>query len=248
MRLKYGKKPARLGAMKLKLHDYLNKAKLPVVPKRFGNLTAWNRMSWGMLGNDEVGDCVIAGFAHQVMMWAATAAVAVNFSDTQILGIYSAITGYDPTDPSTDQGTDMVQACQWWQDHDFLNHGIVGFAEVAPTNIAEAAFLFGSVGIGLQMTASQQDQYDHNEPWDVVPGAAVEGGHYVPVIGRNSVGNFLAVTWGKVQAITPRFIEAACDEVVAQVSQDWLNVQSSMTPRGLNLTDLVSDMKTMANS
>lgn len=248
MKLKYGKKPARLGAMKLKLHDYLNKAQLPPVPAKFGNLKTWNAMRWGMLGNDSVGDCVIAGFAHQVMMWAATGAVAVNFTDTQILGLYSAITGYDPNDPSTDQGTDMVEACQYWKDHGFLNHGILGFVQVTPANIAEAAFLFGSIGIGLQMTDAQQDQYAHSEPWDVVEGSTVEGGHYVPIIGRNSVGNYLAVTWGKVQAITPAFIEASCDEVVAQVSKDWLNVQQTTTPRGLNLQDLINDMKSMDNS
>jgi hypothetical protein len=248
MKFKYGKKPPRPGAMKLKLRDYLDKVNLPSVPNKFGNLKAWNTMQWGMLGNDNVGDCVIAGFAHQVKMWAATGGTPVNFTDSQVLGIYSEITGYDPTDPSTDQGTDMVEACQYWKDNGFIGHQILGFVSVGVPYIAEAAYLFGSCGVGLRMTDAQQDQYDHNEPWDVVPDAAVDGGHYVPVIGRNSVGNYLAVTWGKIQAITPTFIEAACDEVVCQVSKDWLNVQQTITPRGLNLTDLINDMKSMANS
>jgi hypothetical protein len=248
MKFKYGKMPARPGSMKLLLRDYLNKAELPPVPKKFGDLKAWSAMQWGMLANDTVGDCVIAGFAHQVKMWAATGGASVNFTDSQVLGIYSEITGYDPTDPSTDQGTDMVEACQYWKDNGFIGHQILGFVEVRPQNIAEAAFLFGSIGIGLQMTASQQDQFDHSEPWDVVKGSTVEGGHYVPIIGRNSIGNFLCVTWGRLQAITPRFIEAACDEVVCQVAQDWLNVQQTVTPRGLHLADLLNDMKLMANS
>lgn len=250
MTLFLGKTPARPGAMKLKLSNYLNAADLPTLPARFGNLSAWNAWQWGMLGNDTAGCCVFSGFAHQCMMWAATEGnMDVSFTVDQILGpdAYGE-TGYVPGDDSTDNGTDMVQACQFWKDKGFFGHTIRGFAEVKDhDNIAMAAYIFGSVGIGISVTQAQMDQFNHNEPWDVVDGSPTLGGHYVPVIGRNAMGNLLCVSWGRLQAITPAFMEAQCDEAVCQVSDDWINSQSE-TPRGLKLNDLIEDMNVLANS
>ena len=86
MALKFGKKPARPHAMSLLLPHYLHQAPtLPALPDRFGNLSVWDDTQWKMLGNDEVGDCVFAGFAHQVKMWAAIAGKTVDFTDTQVI-------------------------------------------------------------------------------------------------------------------------------------------------------------------
>src|SRR5260221_9174941 len=251
MSLKLGKHPAVPGAMQLSLSTYLDDTtRLPPLPKRFGNLSVWDATQWGMLGNDEVGDCVFAGFAHQIMLWKATALGhdAGSFTDDDVLANYSDATGYDPNDPSTDRGANMVRACQWWKNNGFSDHKIVGFAEVKHSQVAEAAFIFGSVGVGLRMTRGQMDQFAHAEPWDVT-NDPIERGHYVPIIGRNSHGNFLCVTWGRLQAITPAFLEHACDEAVCQVSQEWVNAQGNMaTPRGLKLMNLVNDMRAMRNA
>lgn len=248
MSLKFGKSPARAGALKLSLSQYLDEnPALPKVPMRFGNLSIWDATAWGMLGNDQVGNCVFAGFAHQIKMWKATGGEMVEFTDAEVIANYSAATGYDPSDPSTDQGADMVRACQWWKDNGYDGHKIIGFAEVPVAQIVEAAYIFGSVGIGLEMTNAQMDQFAHAEPWDVTGDQPV-GGHYVPIIGRNGAGNYLCITWGRLQAITPAFLEAACDEAVCQVSQEWINVQETLTPRGLRLADLVADMQSMENS
>jgi hypothetical protein len=67
-KLKLGKTKARPGAVKFKLAKYVVKAELPTPPKVFGDqdlVTA----SWGMLGNDDYGDCVWAGAAHETMLW-----------------------------------------------------------------------------------------------------------------------------------------------------------------------------------
>lgn len=248
MALKFGKKPARPHAMSLLLSHYLHQAPtLPALPDRFGNLSVWDDTQWKMLGNDEIGDCVFAGFAHQVKMWAAIAGKTVDFTDTQVISAYSVVTGFDPSDPSTDNGTDMVEACQWWKNNGFCGHHIVGFAEVAPQQVAEAAFIFGSVGVGLRMTQGQQEQFSHAEPWDIT-NDPVEGGHYVPLIGRNAHGNYLCITWGRLQSITPRFLEHACDEAVCQVSQDWVNAQTDMSPRGLKMADMIADMNILSNT
>lgn len=244
-----GKKAARPGSMKLSLSYYLKSADLPKLPMRFGNMSYWNNWQWGMLGNDTAGCCVWAGFAHQCMMWGASEGnMDVSFTAEQILGPKAyGETGYIEGDDSTDQGTDMAQACQFWKDNSFFGHTIRGFAEIDPSKVAMATFIFGSSGIGLKMTQAQMDQFDHNEPWDPVPDSQEIGGHYVPIIGRNAHGNFLCITWGRLQAITPAFIEDACDEAVCQLSDDWLNAQQE-TPRGLKLDDMVADMQSLSNS
>ena len=247
--LKLGKKPARRGAMKLKLRDYLDLTNLPTLPARFGNLAAWNNWHWGMLGNDVAGCCVFAGFAHQCMAWGGMLGdMDVKFTTAQILGPGGyGETGYVVGDDSTDNGTDMVQACQWWKDSGFLGHKIKGFAQVAPTNVPLAAYIFGTVGIGVTLTQAQIDQFDHAEPWNVVSGSQELGGHYVPVIGRNAHGYLICVTWGRIQTIMPEFLLAQCDEAVIQLSDDWLNVQEQ-SPRGLKLADMMDDMNNLSNS
>jgi len=250
MSLKFGKKPARKGAMKLKLRDYLKASELPQVPARFGNLAVWNHWQWGMLGNDQYGCCVWSGMAHQIMMWCATEGdKTVQFTDAQILGPggYGS-TGFVASDPSTDNGTDMVTACQFWKDNDLFGHKLIGFAEVKPSNVALAAFLFGSCGVGISVTQANMDQFNNGEPWDYVKGSPTLGGHYVPAITRNSHGNLIAITWGRLQPMTNAFLEAQCDEAVVQLAKDWLNIQDTTTPRGLKLTDLIADMQSMANS
>ena len=57
---KLGKKPARPGAVKFKLANYLVKLKLPTPPQVFGH-EGLIGANWGMLGNDHYGDCVWAG-------------------------------------------------------------------------------------------------------------------------------------------------------------------------------------------
>src|SRR4029077_612040 len=110
--LKLGKKPARPGAVKFKLANFLVKTKLPTPPKVFGHqdLIGGN---WQTLGNDRYGDCVWAGAAHETMLWNKEADRTVAFNNQSVLKDYSPGTGFDPNDPNTDQGTDMQVAASY---------------------------------------------------------------------------------------------------------------------------------------
>ncbi len=57
-------------------------------------------------------------------------------------------------------------------------------------------------GVGLQLPSSALDQA---EVWDVVAGSPSEGGHYVPLIGRQD-DLLVFVSWGRVQYATQRFL------------------------------------------
>lgn len=238
-----GKKPARPGAMKLKLSAVLAKADWPVVPVNFGG---HNRVrDWGMLGNDKYGDCVWAGAGHEHMMATMVGDVPdATFTTENVLSDYTALTGFSPTDEATDQGTDMVQAAEYRRttgvvDASGRRHKIAAYLSLKvgdPSQLALAMYLFGIVGIGLRFSNKAMQQFDDHIPWSVVPKAKFEGGHYVPAVGRNSKGHFLVVTWGRLHAMTPSFYAKYCDEAIVYFTDEFLI--DGTTPQGFNLAKL----------
>lgn len=51
-------------------------------------------LNWGMLGNDQVGDCLVASSAHEVMAEASISGRAPVFDTKHVLQSYSVWTGY----------------------------------------------------------------------------------------------------------------------------------------------------------
>ena len=99
--------------------------------------------------------------------------------------------------------------------------------------------LFGAAGIGLQLPSSAVAQSEHGQAWSVVTGSPIEGGHYVPLVGRQADGLHV-VSWGADQLMTEAFPKAYCDEAIAYVSQECLINQRS--PEGFSYADLISDL------
>ena len=247
MTYKLGKKPAREGAIKLTLSRYADAAALPPLPATFGHDQLIGAKDWLMLANDRYGDCVWAGAAHETMMLAREAGNVVAFTDADVLGDYAAVTGFDPNEPQTDQGTDMQAAADYRRKTGILDatgkrHAVAAYLALEPGNVThlyQATYLFGAVGIGLELPASALDQTDQGQPWDVVPGSPNEGGHYVPLLGRQADGLHV-VTWGALQVMTEAFLKTYCDEAVAYVSQDCLAAQKS--PEGFDYAALLRDL------
>jgi hypothetical protein len=92
--LKLGKKPHIQDKRDLKLKNYLDTSQLPSLPSVFGHQALIS--SWEMLGNDAVGDCVIAGADHETLLWCQEGGNPVSFTDADAINDYSAIAGYDP--------------------------------------------------------------------------------------------------------------------------------------------------------
>jgi hypothetical protein len=247
---KLGKTPARPGAVKMKLTAYLSKAQLPVPPANFGHYDLISK--YGMLGNDDYGDCVWAGAAHETMMWCKEVDSVVTFTDKGVLGDYSKVTRFKPNDPSTDQGTDMQVAASYRRktgvkDADGKRHKVVAYLALAKGNLEQhlsAAYLFGAVGVGIKFPKSAMDQFNAGKPWDVVAGSPIEGGHYIPFVGRRN-GNLLVVTWGKVQEMTQRFFEEYNDESVVYLTKE--DLKAGVTPEGFNVKQLTADLAALGN-
>lgn len=227
--LKLGKTPARKDAITFKLADFVDKSVVwPKIPKTFGHEGFISKKAWGMLGNDEVGDCVLAGGGHETMLWNAIAGNTVQFSTANTLKDYSAITGYDPKDPSTDQGTDMQVAASYRRKTGLLDasgkrHKVAAYLSIKPGDVQEhliALYLFGAVGIGIEFPGSAMDQFNAGRNWSVVKGSSIEGGHYIPLVAKRT--SIEAVTWGSIVGMTQAFFEKYNDESVAYVSLEMM--------------------------
>jgi hypothetical protein len=244
--VKLGKTPARPDAVSFKLTQFLTA--LPKVPKRFGHEVAVK--DWGMLGNDQYGDCVWAGAAHESMLLNAEVAKDVEFTDKSVLGDYSKVTGFNPKEPNSDQGTDMKTAASYRRktgvaDGAGKRHKIAAYLGIKAGDVGyakAAAYLFGAAGVGIQFPDSAMDQFNNGEPWTPVKGASIEGGHYVPLVGFD--GKYLlVVTWGQVQKMSVDFYKEYCDEALAYVSEEFISKGKS--PEGFELTQLENDLKVL---
>jgi hypothetical protein len=228
--LKLGKQPAAPRTTDFEFSEFAASLKLPSVPSRFGHGFAY--ADWKMLGNDRYGCCVWAGAAHEHMLINKVVhRTDVPFDDDAVLGDYAAATGFDPNDPSTDKGTDVHAALSYRRktgiaDSNGQRHRIGAYVALDPKSwehLEQAAYTFGAVGIGVEFPSSAMDQFNAGEPWDVVHGSKIEGGHYVPTVGSvASPDEVTVLTWGKRQVMTRAFYERYNDEAWAYITDEEL--------------------------
>lgn len=246
---KLGKLPAS-NKCKLKLRDYIDLSKLPDPPENFGHQALVP--DWQMLGNDALGDCAIAGPYHALMYWNATAGTPINVDTECTISAYSAITGYDPSDPSTDQGSDVNDVANYWRttgltDADGKVHKIDAFVALETGNVDElwiGTYLFEGVGIGVAMPQEWMDATNEGKVWDEVSDPNIEGGHYIFGTGRVD-GNLNIVTWGQNQLLTPAGYEQFSDEALVYFDEEIFNKGKDID--GFDVATLKADLLALAN-
>lgn len=256
MNFKRGLRVPRPGAVKMRFASYFNAANLPQPPVKFGKpelVTAW-----GMLGNDRYGDCYWAGSAHESMMLEAAAGNGIAiFTTSNALADYSAATGFSSSDTSTDQGTDLLEGAKYRQktgivDMNGKRHTIDVYAGLDAGNLNQLALavdILGIAGVGVALPDNAEDQFDELVPWDVTDRHPPDpnDGHYIPCVGRNSVGNFLFISWGRLHAATPRWVSACMNQGMAYLSREALS-SAGYSPGGLNLAKLNDDFNQLTGA
>jgi hypothetical protein len=238
----FGLKPHRPGAVKLRLATYLDFRQLPAVPAVFGHYAVYPASGWGMLGNDQWGDCAEAGACHQEMLWSTEGGHPAPFDTTSCLVNYSAITNFNINDGTSgsnpsDQGTDVGQLADYWRntglvDSNGVHHKIVAVMDLNPGDLRElwtASYLFQCVGLGFNIPQSALNQTTAGQAWDVVADdGGIQGGHYVPAMGRIANGNGILITWGKTQQFTPAFYQKYSDQGIVALSEDMMIAAKSI--------------------
>jgi hypothetical protein len=259
-KVKLGKKAAKIDPRTLKLANYFTAA-LPD-PAAECDYT-FGVTAWGMMLNDRLGDCTIAACGHAEQVWSIARDKSIGseytLPDAAILQKYEQWCGYNPSDPSTDQGGIEVDVLNNWRKSGFWEHLLLAYADPNPTDlkhICQAITMFGGVYIGVQLPVSVQGASTWNVSTgdNAIPGSW--GGHavFVPKY-RTENGKliFTAVSWGELVDITEDFwlysdpnAGPYIDETHALVAPEFMNLKTGTTPVGLNLDQMKEDVLLVA--
>jgi hypothetical protein len=239
--MKLGRKAIRTDSRTLALGTYL-KPSLPAPPPA----KDWTCgiTDWGVMLNDRLGDCTIAGVAHAIQVWSACTGGEVTVPDSTVLSFYEKWDGYIPSDPTTDRGGIELDVLNDWHKEGFDGHALLAFADPKYTNLVEirqSIALFGGVYIGLALPVTAQTQ----DVWDVVPNGGANarkgswGGHCV-FVPKYDGKSFTCITWGGLKTMTVAFWKKYCDEAHTLFGQNWLKVNNA--PSGFDQGQLLSDL------
>lgn len=241
--MKLGKLPPKHDPKTLHLANYLIGPKR-VLPKPPIDRD-WNAKlpeDLGMFANDRYGDCGFAGMAHAEQTWGSNTGAEFKITEEIVLKWYSECTGFDPNDPSTDNGVVLLDALNY-----FRKIGLIkGFTKVNNHDLVEtqtAINLFGGTYIGAQLPISAQTQatwtgHHGRLTGDNVPGSW--GGHclWAPTFTPKLVP---LVTWGARKPTDWQWWLNYVDEAYAVFGNSWLDA-NKVAPVGLDLDALLEDL------
>lgn len=264
MTLKFGKKPARPGAVKVSYADFVDHSKLQDPGNDFGH----ERLVrvWDILMNNKIGCCGISGGEHESMLWTAEAGKPAYFSSPSLapdrqptVVNYSSVTGYvpgpelyDPNAPEnpTDQGIDVPELIKFRYLRGLVDtrghrHRIAGAVSLDPGNwnqLRYAAYYFDGVGLGIRLCQEWVDNFTENGTtvWDAVPNPTWVGGHYITAVAFRG-GKVIPITWGEPVFMTQAGYEMASDETFAYAATEKIGPKG-VDADGLNARAMFSAM------
>lgn len=241
MPLKLGRKPNDPSKPRIRLAAHLNVASPPP------DEAMWTGVpDWGVLMNDQLGDCTCAGDGHlaEILTFYGQGTETV-ITDAEVLAAYEAVGGYDPNagppgSNPTDQGATVQAALGYLRKPGIGGVAIAAFAEVDPGNLTEikaACAELGPLSAGVNLPAVAQQQFGDGQPWDVVADdGGIEGGHCIVLAGYDPEFLYF-VTWGKVQKATYAWWAKYGEEIWAVVARDWVSPKGD-DPEGVNMASL----------
>lgn len=252
--VKFGRKRSVAPGPHFRLRNYLLKS-LPPAPAAFDYGAAAQKALTDIYGNDELGDCVIAGGYHVEGVATGNAGDIFVATPDQIVSDYSAIGGYVPGDPSTDQGCDLVTAMNYWTSHGFANGTkLLGWLSVDgsnPKELAQACYLFEHLYFGMELPDAWVNPFPSGDgfTWNVAGAPVPENGHAIMAYGANASGVIID-TWAMrgtltFAAIAKYAVTKANGEVHVMLTPDLLAKGAIKAPNGVLWNDLVADFNSM---
>jgi hypothetical protein len=235
---KYGKNPKRHDNRTAQFKDF--KTIDLVLPTTIDHTEGI--VDWGMMLNDQIGDCAIAAPGHAIMEWTKPTQEVVP-TDEQILEAYSEISGYNPKTGANDNGCNMLDVLNHWRNTGIAGHKIGAFVEVDIKNvneIREALYLFHGIYVGVNLPDSAMKQFEENVPWTVVKRSKIDGGHAILLV-FSDANLYKFVTWGKTQPANLAWVLKYMDEAYAIISQDYFN--GTKTAEGYDIPALTAYLK-----
>jgi hypothetical protein len=240
-KMKLGRKAIKTDSRTLMMGKYLTPSLPPPPPT-----ADWTKgiTSWGMMMNDTLGCCTIAGIGHAIQVFSVNTGAEITVPNSTIEKYYEKWDGYVPGNPNTDNGGIELDVLNDWKKGSFAGNALSAFADPKVSNLDEirqSIALFGGVYIGLSLPLTAQTQ----DVWDVVPKSGSKakpgswGGHCVFVPKYDQHG-FTCITWGQPKVMTVAFWKKYCDEAHTLLAHAWLSTKKS--PSGFNQAQLQTDL------
>jgi hypothetical protein len=240
MPLRLGRLPEDRSKPRLTLAPHLRATAPPASADWYSRVQAW-----GMLANDQWGDCVFAGNGHIVEQQTALGEGSeVTVTDAAVLVEYAWVTGFSPdagppgSNP-TDQGALIQDGLADLRKNGLAGQKIAAYARVAQasqTEVKIALAELGAVSLGVNLPQSAMDQFDAGQPWTVSGDGTILGGHCITAYGYDEQYVYI-VSWGKVVPASWEWLAAYCDEAWAVVSAMWAG-ERGKDPEGVDLQGL----------
>lgn len=244
MSFKLGRLPRSFNPKIMHMSAIFGARNIPVPPETVD----WTKgiTDFGMMMNDTLGCCTCAAVFHARQIWTANILVEQTEPDACILKLYEAATGYNPSDPSTDQGGIEQNVLSYIMNTGIpLGNGntdkISAFMEVDPRNIQDVKVTindFGVAYIGFGVPESIYDETGMPKTiWEYDPlHSTVEGGHAIICVGYDA-DYVTIVSWGGLYKMSWEFFTHYVDEVYAICSSDWIS-STGKTPLGMTEDEL----------
>ncbi len=229
---KLGARPAAFPAGLGDLTHYVAGA----LPKAPASVAVPAFPDWGMLSNDTLGCCGVAGIQH-LMEAAATDASEQEQWPTaqQVADFYLTYTG------GQDSGVVLSDFLAYVRKTGFYGHTVTAYAPVKVDDVSTlmtALYLYDAVYTGISVTQGMMDAFQAGKPWDA---AAVQGepvgGHCVPAVGYSDAG-LTVITWGQPQLITWPAWHAVSTEAWAVITGELAGGDG----HGVSLSALQADL------
>ena len=241
--MKLGKLPPRHDLRTLDLARYVDTSVLPTPPASTRRAETAHT-TFAVFGNDKAGDCTIAGRGNLRRFWAAITSRAAPVTDTDVLTAYTRLTGYDPATGANDTGAVELDVLNDWRKVPFAGETIDAYAAIDIRDDEQTRlgiYLFDGIYAGYELPESALEQFRAGEPFTVVPGAPVAGGHCMVEVDYDADGVWL-VTWGRLVHATWDWVHTYRDEGYAIISSLDQLLATGLTVDGLDLAHLSADL------
>ncbi len=260
-----------------KLEDYIDVGALsdglpsaPGIVDRESKVKAWPMYANGpdpnapsVIAATGVGDCTCAGVGHflaAVTAFSGDVPGGVIFTDTEILGLYSAVSGYQLGNEKTDTGCMLQSVAQYMVNTGLADptgkvHKLAGYFAIGGyTNLEllkQVANTFGGVYLGIAVSDDDMNAFNEGQPW-TLPAAGTNVGangidHCVileySAFGVAGVGNDeTLITWGMEQQINQAWALTNIGQAMGLITEDWVSANGT-TVNGQSLAQLITDSK-----
>lgn len=206
----------------------------------------------GAMLNDQLSCCTCAAVYHAIQTWTANANPPIDTEpDGNVELLYEQACGYNPADPSTDQGGIEQDVLAYLLNtgapigtNGNARHKIDAFIEVDPRQTDDVKRTIADCGlayIGFNVPDYLMQETAPNSDWDVQAGTPnIVGGHAVVLVGYDDA-RATVISWGNFYTMTWAFFAQFVDEVYGIIDPLWVE-KTGKTPYGLSESDTVSAM------